>query len=754
MASPTRIAIHRPVATSMLYLGLIVFGAVALRSLPIDLLPKVEFTELTVRVRYANVGPEEIEQIITDRIENAVSGLPNIERVSSRSQEGQSRVRLEFGRGTNIDEAANDLRAALDRLRDELPLEAEPPEILKLDLDRAEVVSLAATSTRDLESLTRILDRDISRRFEQIPGVGSIELRGGIYRQIRVELDRDRLSAAGLTALDVRDALAAENQTLPGGNVKSGLNDLYVRARGEYASVDDIGRTVVARPGGLPVRVQDVAVVRDDYEDATVLAEVNGVPSVGLGIQKQSGANTVAVAEAVRREVERVNAERDDVHLTLTSDQSEFIRQSIDSVQRSALWGSLLAVVVLYLFLRNRTSTAIVALAIPISVISAFGLLFFAGLTLNQMTFGGLALGVGMIVDNAIVVLESIVRKREEENEAAEPAALHGTHDVAGAIVASTLTTCAVFLPVVFTRTTSGALFRSLALVVVFALLCSLLVALTLVPMLAAHLGRMSAASGARERQAWLVRLETAYTGRLQFLLGHRRRVYAVTAGLLLLAVLLFPLIPVELAPPSEADEIDIDIEMAQGTSIAVVRSYLEELEALVRQAMPPDQVRFVSTEVRGSSAEVELTLVPAEQRKLEASVLADRLRRAVEGRVPGACASAARSFRSWSGCGPRTGWPARTWATSHCARRRAPWCRCRRSSSASVGARRRPSSASTASASSTSWAAWRAGSPSATRSSASARRLPTWRCPTASRSTTVASTRSSSRPGSTSWWR
>ncbi len=636
MSAPTRIAVHRPVATTMLYLGLLVLGATALRSLPVDLLPKVEFTELTVRVRYPNVGPEEIEQIVTDRVENAVSGLPNLERVSSRSMEGMSRVRLEFARGTSLDEAANDLRAALDQLRDELPVEAEPPEILKLDLDRVEVVSLAATSTRDLEALTRILDRDLARRFEQIPGVGSIDVRGGIYRQIRVELDRDRLAAAGLTALDVRDALAAENQTLPGGNVKSGLNDLYVRARGEYATVDEIRRTVIARPGGLPVRVQDVATVRDDYEDAPVLSEVNGVPSVGLGIQKQSGANTVAVAAAVRREVERINAERDDVHLTITADQSEFIRQSIDSVRSSALWGSLLAVLVLYLFLRNRTSTAIVALAIPISVISAFALLYFGGLTLNQMTFGGLALGVGMIVDNAIVVLESIVRKREEDGEGAEAAALHGTRDVAGAIVASTLTTCVVFLPVVFVHTTSGALFQSLALVVVFALACSLLVALTLVPMLAAHLGRLSSATADR-RRSWLPRLEAAYVLRLRHLMERRRHVYFATAGALTLAVALFPLIPVELAPHSEADEIDIDIDMAQGTSIPVVRAYLEELETLVRQAMPPDQVRFVSTEVRGSNAEVELALVPADQRDLPASVLADRLRRAVEGKVPGA---------------------------------------------------------------------------------------------------------------------
>jgi HAE1 family hydrophobic/amphiphilic exporter-1 len=635
MATITQVAIRRPVATAMAYLVLVVVGLVCVRSLPVDLLPAVEFTQLTVRVSYPNVGPEEIEQIITDRIENEVAGLPNLERVTSESEEGSSRVRLEFARGTNVDEAANDLRAALDRLRDELPVEAEPPQIFKLDLDRIEVVSIAATATRDLEELTRLLEKDVTRRFEQIPGVGAIELRGGIHRQIRVDLDRDRLAAAGLGALDVQRALAADNVNLPGGNVKSGFADLYVRGLGEYRTVEAVGETVVGRRGGAPVRVRDLATVRDAYEDVRYLAEINGVPSVSLGIQKQSGANTVTVAEAVRREVERFNAERDDIHLTVFSDQSEFIRQSIDNVRRSALWGALFAVVVLYLFLRRGATTAIVALAIPISIVSTFGLLWFAGLTLNQMTFGGLALGVGLIVDNAIVVLESIVRKREEEGLPAAEAAHLGTRDVAGAIVASTLTTCVIFLPVVFSRTTSGALFQALALVVVFALACSLLVALTLVPMLAARLG--GAPPAGRRGAGSFARLERWYGGRLRAALRHRGRVFAGAGLLLLVALLLWPLIPVELAPQTDADEIDVEIEMAPGTNIAVVRAYVDELEALVREVLPPEVVELVSTEVRGGDAEVELKLVPQHRRSMSGAEVADLLRAAVGGRIPGA---------------------------------------------------------------------------------------------------------------------
>lgn len=633
MASLTSTAIRRPVATAMLFLMLIVIGFVSFRSLPVDLLPSVEFTQLTVRVQYPNVGPAEIEQIITDPIENAVSGLPNLERVTSQSEEGSSRVRLEFSRGTNIDEAANDLRAALDRLRDQLPEEAEAPEILKLDLDRIEVISMAATSTHDLERLTRILERELARRFEQIPGVGAIETRGGIYREIRVELQRDRLAASGLTVLDVIEAIRRENVTLPGGNVKRGVSDLYVRSQGEYVTVDQIARTVITSSGGFPIRVRDVASVTDGYEDVSYLSEINGVPSVTLGIQKQSGSNTVEVARGIREEVDRINAERDDLHLSIFSDQSEFIQQSIDNVRNSALWGSLFAILVLYLFLRNRSSTAIIAVSIPISVISTFGILYFGGLTLNQMTFGGLALGVGLIVDNGIVVLESIVRKREEEGESIFAAAEMGTRDVAGAIVASTLTTCVIFVPVVFTQTTSGALFQALALVIVFALACSLFVALTIIPVLASRYLRIRESP----EEGSMRRLERWYVAKLEKAVEHRKRVFLATGILLLAAVALWPLIPVELAPQTDANEIDVEIEMAQGTNIAVVREYMNELEMIVRETLDPEDVNYFTLELRGGDAEVELKLAPESERSTSSSALADRIREAVTGKIPGA---------------------------------------------------------------------------------------------------------------------
>ena len=642
MSSITNVSIRRPVAIAMFYLIIVTFGAVGFRYLAVDLLPAIEFPRLSVTVNYANVGPEEMETIVTDPLENTLSGIPNLERVTSRSEEGRSRVTLEFAQGTDINEAANDVRAALDRLRDDLPLEADAPSIWKFDPDAQQIMTLSIASSRDLAATTRLLEREITQRFEQIPGVGAINIWGGVYREIQVQLLRDRLGAADLTPADVRDALARENVQLPAGNVKSGINDLYIRTLGEYRSVEEIGATVVHVRGGKPIRVRDVAQVVDGYEDVSNLSEINGAPVVRMGLQKQSGANTVLVSDRIREEVARINQDRSDLQITIDRDQSNFIRQSISNVQSSAMWGGMLALLVLYLFLRNGSTTTIIAVAIPISIAATFGLLFFSGLTLNQMTFGGLALGIGMIIDGAIVVLENIVRQRQNGRSLPDSARI-GTREVAGAVIASTLTTCVIFLPVVFMRTVSGQLFQTLALVVVFALGCSLLVALTLIPVLASRFLTVrpnSATQGARPSSSSRVlsRLEESYVRRLRSAIGHPSRVFAATAVVFLLAVWAWRFIPVELAPQLDTEAIDLDLEMGRGTSIAVAYEYLRELERLVAPVLPAGEVASMAAQVRGNgNAEVEIRLVEAARRSISPSVLADRLREAVDGRIPGA---------------------------------------------------------------------------------------------------------------------
>jgi hydrophobic/amphiphilic exporter-1 (mainly G- bacteria), HAE1 family len=293
------VSVKRPIATTMVYLIIIVIGTISFRYLPVDLLPPIEMPQLNIRVNYGNVGPEEMELIVTERIENGVSGVPNVEEITSQSNQGSSQVSLRFAQGTNLDEAANDVRAALDRVRDSLPDEIDAPELGKFDPNSFPIVMIGARSNRPLDELTRVLEREVVRNFEQIPGVGVIEVWGGVHREVSIDLIRERLMAYQLTASDVASAIGRENVNLPGGNVREGLRDLYVRSIGEYENVDQIADTVVTVVDGNPIRVRDVARVEFGYEDIGRYNEVENTPAVRVAIRKQTGANTIEVARRV-----------------------------------------------------------------------------------------------------------------------------------------------------------------------------------------------------------------------------------------------------------------------------------------------------------------------------------------------------------------------------------------------------------------------------------------------------------------------
>lgn len=640
MASLSDLSIKRPVATAMVYLIVILVGLVGLRFLPIDLLPEIEFPRIGVQTSYPNVGPEEIELLITQPLENAVSGVPNLTRTTAFSAEGRSWVNLEFSRGTDLAEAANDIRDALEGVRNMLPPDVDMPRIRKFDSDAMPIVIIGVKSlNHDLESLTRVVERDLVRRFEQLDGVGMIDVRGGIYREVRIDLHRDKLRSSGLTARDVQQAIARESAVAPGGNVKDGLRDLYVRALADYENIQQISDAVVTYINEVPVRVGDVASVRHDFRDSTRLIELDGVPVVQFRIRKQSGANTVAMARAVRAEIDRLHLDRSDVRLEIVSDHSSFIQQSIDNVKSAAIWGGILAIFVLYIFLRNGSSTFIIALSIPISLIATFGLLYFRELSLNQMTFGGLALGIGLIVDNAIVVLENIVRQREENKRDLKSAASIGVREVAGAIVASTLTTCVIFLPIVFMQTVTAVLFVELAMVVVFSLVCSLLVALTLVPVLASRFLRANTHKAGGRSQRFLERfhkLEHAYSQWLITAIHWRWLVFGTAALFVGGALFLARFVPVELAPETDANEIRVQMRMDEGTNLAVVQHYMRELEDLVNRVVNPEDIINMSADIWRGHARIDLTLPNPDERRIHSVDLADQIRREVRGKIPG----------------------------------------------------------------------------------------------------------------------
>lgn len=649
--SLTSRSVARPVTTMMVFLIIITLGSIGFRYLPIDLLPPIEYPQLTVSVNYSNVGPEEIELLVTEPVENALAGIANMERMVSNSSEGSSRVTVNFAQGTNIDEATNDVRAALDRLRNSLPEDASPPRIWKFDPNDAPIVVIGARSNRELSDLTRVLERDITKNFEQIPGVGAIDVWGGVYREIQIDLHRDRLTSSQLTTSDVIQAIGRENVTLPGGNVKDGLSDLYVRSVGQFETVEDIARTIIREVDGAPIRIQDVATVREGYQDIWRYIEIDEQPTIRFGIRKQTGANTVAVSDLIHREVERINRTRSDLELRVITDQSDFIQASIDNVRNSAIWGGILAIIVLFAFLRNGSTTLIIAISIPISIIATFALLYFGGLTLNQMSFGGLALGVGLIVDNAIVVLENIVRQRQNGKKRQE-SALVGTKQVSGAIIAATLTTSVIFLPVVFMQSVTGMLFQELALVVVFSLLCSLLVALTLVPMMSSRMLTVQPDETDPTKrplmQRFFDRMENGYAHILSRVLQRKLIVAASVFVMFALAVVGFYRVPYELTPQVDADEVRIRMSMADGTNIAVTYFYAEELDRLIKEVVPHDQIQYYSKDIRNGNARFDLTLLPPDQRTINSYDLADDIRAKLRDAIPGARISVSARSGLW----------------------------------------------------------------------------------------------------------
>lgn len=644
----SRFAVHRPVFTVMVLLIVVMLGGVSLLRLPVDLMPDVNYPTLTVRTAYENANPEEIEELVTRPIEEAVSATPGVEEVFSTSSEGSSTVRVSFSWGTDLDTASNDLRDRLDRVIARLPEDAERPMLLKFDTASFPILIFGASGGMNPLELRRFIDDRIKHRIERVPGVASLDVWGGYEREIQVNLDADRIKSMGLSLDQVLSRIREGNVNLPAGSLEKGDREVTVRTLGAYAGLEQLAGTVVAVREGAPIRLGDIARVDDTWKKVTRIIQVNGRPGVRVAVRKQSGTNTVEVARQVLAEVEKISRDLPQVRLEPIIDTSEYISNSITNVGTMALYGGGLAVLVLLFFLRNFLSTIIIAAAIPISMVATFALMYFGGLTLNLMTLGGLALGIGMMVDNSIVVLENIYRHREG-GEGPEEAALAGSGEVIAAIVASTLTTLAVFLPLVFIRGMSGVMFRQLAFVVSFSLLCALAVALTLVPLMSSrmlHVGGAGSGGFLLSRLSSLsaavfTRLEDGYRRLLRLALGHAGAV-ASGSGLLLAASLaLIPLVGVEFMPSTDEGEVRVSVEMEVGTRVEVVAQKVALIEEVVRREVP-ERKSFVANiggsggRSRGShTGEMQIALKPRDERSRSSEEIADDLRDRL-GSIPG----------------------------------------------------------------------------------------------------------------------
>ncbi len=645
----SRITVQRPVLTLMVTLIVVILGATAFVRLPVDLMPDISYPMLSVSTSYPNTGPEIIEQLITRPMEQALSAVPGVEDITSTSQEGASNVRLAFAWGTNLEEAANDVRDRLDRVIGRLPDGADRPRIFKFDYSAFPILFLGVYGSVDPLYLRKVIDDLISYRIERVPGVAAVEVWGGDQREIQVQVHPESLKALNLPIDSVVSRIQAGNVESPAGTSYRDTMQVSVRTSGGYGSMDDIRNVVVAQRNGAPVRVSQIADVVDTIRKNTRIARIDGRPGIRLSVTKQSGKNTVEVAREVLKEVERINQDLPQLQLVVLSDSSEYIKYSIGNVGSSALYGGLIALFVLIVFLRNLSSSIVIAVTIPISMIATFALMYFNGFTLNLMSLGGLALGVGMLVDNSIVVLENIYRLRESGMSPVE-ASVEGSEEVSSAVVASTLTTVVVFLPLIFIESMSGVMYKQLALIVTFSLLCSLAVALTLVPTLAARLRRPTY-DEARNGDGFLGSvfhvsgkflhgIEEFYRRTLAFALRRPGPVLLGAGVVLAGSLLLVPFIGSELMPASDQGQVRITGDLEVGTRLEVTDEvFRTRIEPVIARNVPEAASFITSIGGPGGSAarsgNISINLKPRSQRTRSDEQIAQDLRRALSG-IPG----------------------------------------------------------------------------------------------------------------------
>jgi hydrophobic/amphiphilic exporter-1 (mainly G- bacteria), HAE1 family len=646
-----RLAIHRPVTMFMLSGVVVLLGGISLTRLPVDLMPEFAAPTISVNVNYNGVGPLEIEQLITRPIEQTVSAVARLQQVTSSSQEGRSQVRLNFAWGTDMSEALDEVRTRIDRVRARMPENAEQIQIFKADSNAQAIINLAVEGDFDPVTLREIAQNELTTRLERVPGVAAVSVNGGLRRQIHVELSREKITALNLSVDRVVQMLRQENQNTPLGEISQGDATYLVRSQGEFTSLDDIRNLVAMTRDGVPIYLRDIAEVIDSTEDRRQFLRIDGRPGVRMGVNKQTGENTVAVSDGIRAEVERINREVPGIRMLVTNDQATFIQRAITNVQEHALLGGTLVVLIIFLFLRDFRSTLIVCTSIPVSVIGTFALLYFGGFTLNTMTFGGLALGIGMIVDAAIVVLENTHRHLHMGKDKMT-AAIDASEEVWAAILTATLTHIAVFIPLLFLSGTSSILFGQLSVVVMFSLAMSLFVAVTIVPVLCSRWLRTPDEDAARTgiigrfyraSEAFLDRVDETYRKVLHVALAHRPTVVMGAVASVVLAVLLYPLLSSELLPQTDEGEVNVNAELAIGTRMERTEAVMLRLEEMVRQNVPEATTVITSGGGFGgfggggntNRGQINIRLVPRDDRERTSDQIAQELRRQLSG-LPG----------------------------------------------------------------------------------------------------------------------
>jgi len=633
------LCVRRPIFASVLILVICVFGIAGYMQLGVDRFPNIDFPVVVVTTTQPGAAPEDIETEITDKVEEAVNTISGIDELRSITTEGVSQVVVTFVVEKNVDVGAQEVRDRVNTILQDLPKDIDQPRVQKLDPDASPILYLALRAEgRSIRDVTELADKRLRRMLESVDGVGQVQLIGGRKRQINVLLDPVRLRGASATAIDVQRAIAAQNMTTPGGRVDTGPGELTVRVHGRVTDPSEIGDLVVRREGGHSIRVRDVGDVIDGVEDAESAALLDGEPTVLLALRKQSGANTVNVADAAKLRVEDLRKELPSGYrIELVRDESGVIKTSVDAVKEHLVLGALLAAVVVFFFLGNLRSTLIAALAIPTSIIGTFATMWWAGYTMNTITLLALALAVGIVIDDAIVVLENIFRHIEEKGEEPRIAAVQATKEIGLAVMATTLSLIAVFLPVAFMGGIPGKFLRSFGVTMAFSIAVSMFVSFSLTPMLASrwlerHLGGVRS-FGERVVDSFYRPIERLYGGVLAFAMRHRWIVVVACVGTLATLGPLAKAANKGFLPVNDEARFQVQVRAPEGTSLAETELLAERIAREIRHS---PEVKLTVTTVADDStqtrnlATVYVGLVDPSRRAASQDELMDRVRRTV----------------------------------------------------------------------------------------------------------------------------
>ncbi|GAE31325.1 efflux RND transporter permease subunit [Halalkalibacter hemicellulosilyticus] len=597
-------SVKRPVGVIMLVLAALVLGGISLKNLSIDLFPNIDVPVAVIATSYQGAAPQEMEQLVTRPVESAVGSIEGVQAIDSMSSAGSSLVILQFDWGRNIDESMNTIRERVDQVVGALPEDAGRPSILRFDPQQLPVMWVGVSGASP-DILQQLAESDIQPAFERVDGVASVSIEGGLTREIQVQMDQARLASYGLNGTQIVQAISAENQSVSAGTLERGTQDLQLRINGDFTTVEDIGDTPVMLPSGGTITVNDVANVTDTFRTPDLRSEVNGSEAVVLSIMKQSDGNTVEVADNMYRAIEQVQAELADSEFSVDViiDTSDFIRQSIASVVNNMLIGAVLSIIVLLVFLRSIRTTLVIGISIPIAIISTFTLMYFTGETLNVLSMGGLALGLGMMVDSSIVILENIFSKRQQGYSMIE-AAKEGGSELASAVLASTLTSVVVFLPIVFVEGLASEIFRPLAYTVAFALFASLVVSLTLIPMLSSKLLSKVKVDEPEEKKGfdrWFEKATDVYERVLNWALIKRKTTVALTGLAIVASLALTPFIGMSFIPEADQGQVQMNVVTQTGTRLAELDEIAERVNGTLQ---PYEEIIDTSYAMIGGSSQ------------------------------------------------------------------------------------------------------------------------------------------------------